>query len=387
MARAAEHTTDVIVIGAGPAGVAAATTAARGGARVEVFDRARFPRPKTCGDAVSNRGGHLVDQLVGRREALTTVPHAKVRISAAILPDGEPIERDYADDPGWIVPRLHLDDLLRRALEDSGARLHQGENVRTVVVENDEVKGVQIGDVTWRAPVVIAADGPGSVGWAALGRRYQRGPRLGVAITAYYDDVEFGGREGVSEHYFARDLPCGYGWIFPAVDGTSNVGVYQRADRFDADDRKLPALLDAFMAHHPERFEGATLVGRPRVWALPLATLPPRPGGPGILLAGDAAHGIDPLSGEGIWQALHSGRAAGRTALRAVDAGGLRAHHRAAYYADFFRHIAGPALTKLAIQEALARALARGLDRDPRFVRALHRGYNTPWLEAGKLLH
>ena len=128
-------------MGAGPAGCAAGIMLARAGIDVCVVDRAHFPRPKTCGDAVSNDGMVLVDEL-GANAFVNSGPHALVRRAAAVFPDRERIERDY-DPPGYIVPRDHLDDCLRRALELSGARLVQGCNVINPQI-TDGCQGVKL---------------------------------------------------------------------------------------------------------------------------------------------------------------------------------------------------------------------------------------------------
>src|SRR3970040_2450024 len=90
---------DVLVIGAGPAGCAAAIEALRSGARVTLLDRARFPRQKPCGDALSNRAVRIVGELGAE---LGQVPSAVVRRSAAIFPDASRVERGYAEQPGAI---------------------------------------------------------------------------------------------------------------------------------------------------------------------------------------------------------------------------------------------------------------------------------------------
>ncbi|PRQ05618.1 NAD(P)/FAD-dependent oxidoreductase [Enhygromyxa salina] len=375
---------DVLVIGAGPAGCAAAITATRAGARVLVLDRAQFPRAKTCGDAISNRGARVVDELVGVSHALHTVPHAIVRAAAALLPDGTRVSRSFGHEPGYIVPRLHLDDLLRRALEASSAQLRQGVKIRRLLVEGGQIVGAASDTQQWRAPITIAADGPGSLAWAALGRRYQRGRGLGVAITGYYE-LEPGPDDHVSAHYFEDDLPCGYGWVFPAVDGLANVGVYQRADHFERGHTKLATLLERFVARHPARLASARLHGKPRVWSLPLASrVTPPPAGPGVLACGDAGSFIDPLSGEGIWQALHTGALAGRCAVAALAHRGLDPQAVRGYQRACERAIVWPSQLRLGVQEAMRVLVSTRAYRRPLIKRALAWGYGGDALEITK---
>jgi geranylgeranyl reductase family protein len=311
---------EVLIIGAGPAGCAAGITLARAGVDVCVVDRASFPRPKTCGDALSNRAVALVRSL-GAGARLDRDPHALVRRAAAVFPGDLRVVRDYAE-PGWIVPRLTLDDGLREALESSGARLQQRVQVRALELVGNRVERIVGDDFVWRAPIVIAADGPSSVAWTALARSKPRGRSLAMATTAYFDNVAFTVGPEVADHYFERDLPLGYGWVFPAVAGLSNVGVYQREDAHRRAGRRLPTVLDEFVARHPERFANAKQVGPMRSWPLPVGDVGPL-ASRGILLVGDAGGFVDPLSGEGIFQALFTGQQAGSIAAAAVAAGGL----------------------------------------------------------------
>lgn len=384
MAGSEHERADVVIVGAGPAGCAAAVLLARAGVSVVVLDRTTFPRSKTCGDAISNRAAAIIDGMVGRPDALTGIPYARVDAGAAVFPDGSRIVRQFKDAPAFIVPRLHLDDLLRQAAVDAGAEVRQGVKVRRLVTEHGRVVGAQTQTDTIVADAVVAADGPGSVAWEALGIPYRRGRNLAVGITAYCQGIDFGSAASTTEHYFEDELLCGYGWVFPEVHGESNIGVYQRADRFGAHGETLKVLFQRFIAAHPERFARATVVGKTRQWALPVMARPWPAAGPGVLCCGDAAHAIDPLSGEGIFQALHTGQLAGRTVARALSTSGLDARAARGYQARCAATLGATALTRLAVQEVMDQVVTRKLYRRRWLQRALTRGYGSQAFEVSK---
>jgi menaquinone-9 beta-reductase len=376
------ETCDVLIVGAGPAGCAAGIELRRAGIDVCVVDAAHFPRDKVCGDAVSNEGMREIDAL-GAGDAVRRGPHALVRRAAAVFPDGTRIARDY-DEPGYIVPRFHLDDCLRRVLEEAGARLVQDCRISELTSERGCVVGASAGQRAWSAKLVIAADGYGSVGLKALGLPGPRGSKLAVSTTAYYRDVTFPEGSETSDHFFEDDLPYGYSWIFPAVDGVSNVGVYIRSDAYADSSHKLPDLMSGFVTRHADRLGGATRIGKPRTWSLPLAPRPMPLSAAGMLITGDAAGFVDPLSGEGIWQALYSGRVAGQTATLALRAGELGAHLRRSYQRSCERAILRPSRGKAWVQSAMDTVIARKLYRNPLVRTALRLGYEHHALEMTK---
>jgi geranylgeranyl reductase family protein len=374
---------DVLIVGAGPAGSAAGTFLARRGVAVRVLDQARFPRDKVCGDALSNGAIELLRQMGTR---LDDIPHAPVRGAVAVLPDGYRIKREFGDRPGAIAPRRELDDLLRRTMEGSGAELLQGVRATDLVRQGTRVCGVVAGTREFKARLVIVADGAGSLAWASMNRPYPRGVHLGLAATRYFRFVDTTD-VGYSEHYFRLDLPLGYGWVFPAVDGVANVGVYQRADRSRTIARSLRQSLDHFVADMPRSFARAQAVGRVRTWALPLCVTPASwPGSPGLLVCGDAGRFVDPLSGEGIWQALETGRLAAHFAFEALSGnnGVLDRRALSRYRRACARRINAPSLVKLGIQQGLQLLLDRGLYREGIVRTALRWGYGTGRLEASK---
>jgi flavin-dependent dehydrogenase len=257
--------------------------------------------------------------------------------------------------------------------------------VSALVRDGGRVTGATGTDLRWSADVVIAADGYGSVGLAALGVPGPRGRYLGVSQTAYYRDVRFPDGPDVSDHYFTKELPYGYGWIFPAVDGVSNVGVYLRADAYARTGHKLQELMRGFLAAQRARFEGAELVGKQRVWSLPLAPRPIPASADGLLLVGDAGGFIDPFTGEGIWQGLYTGKLAGELVAEAALRGGrLTGAVRERYARECARAIGGPSRKKAWVQRGMALIVDLGLYRSAAVRSALRVGYQRRALEMTK---
>lgn len=347
-----------------------------------VVDKARFPRPKTCGDAISNGALEITEALAGAAE-MARVPKAPVTGAAAIFPDGSSVTRSYGAHPGAIVERVDFDDLLRRGAERAGAEVIEGAVVRRLVIENGRCTGAEGPALRWTADVVIDANGSASLAAAALGVPPPKPTAIGTSATMYYEGLEDYSHPNYSEHYFEKSLPTGYGWIFPAVRGRANVGVYLRVDRYQEGNARLAELLDAFVKRHPDRFGNARPQGALRAWSLPLATRKPPPCGPGLLSCGDAGRMIDPLTGEGIWHALYSGRLAGELAANAL-AGGVDRALTNAYVRAVERKVMWPTAARRVLEMMITFIVEHELYRSSAVRGLLEWGYHRSELEVSK---
>jgi menaquinone-9 beta-reductase len=375
--------TDVLIVGAGPAGSAAATVCARAGLRVTLLDRAKFPRPKVCGDALSNKAIALIERL-GAGDALRHAAHRDVLGALAMLPDGSAIPRDYGNARGMIVGRFDLDALLLQTAISTGAVFHEHCAVDEIIREKNVVVGVRSSRGELRARAVISAEGPGSLALRALGLQRPKGRHLAISSTAYYKNVSGALREGWSEHWFDASLPYGYGWIFPSVEGISNVGVYLRCDGYDAQKLSLSKRFDLFLEQHRDRFAHAQRIGDVRTWQLPLSDVSVRVGMAGMLTVGDAGRHVDPLTGEGIWQALRTGELAGEACVNALRNGALDDNAVKQYRWRVAREVDVPATLRGRIQDGMQTVVASGLYRSRAVQQMLRWGYGSGVLEVSK---
>jgi geranylgeranyl reductase family protein len=311
---------DVVVVGGGPAGAAAAT-AARGAdpaARVLVLDRADFPRDKVCGDGIAPEALDVLAGLGIDPAALTegyaSVPRLRLR-----SPGGATVERTM-HRPARVVPRAVLDHRLLTAALASGAEFRR-HVVRRLEVGKDfvEVDGVLT------AGVVIGADGAESVVRRALGITPNRPDRLAIAIRGYAPVPA--GLEEVQLIATTEQRWPAYAWSFPVGDGRANVGYGELVSGGVNREGLLAGLARLLPDVAAEEL---------KAHRLPLSTGRPRQPDGRVLLAGDAASLINPLTGEGIFYAVLSGALAGAAAVRGAAAG---AAYREALRRRLGRHL------------------------------------------------
>jgi flavin-dependent dehydrogenase len=296
---------DVAIAGAGPAGSLAAAILATAGLRVSVFDRARFPRHKLCGDTL-NPGALAV---IRRHADVASLIATSDPIDGMLLtgPGGVRVRGEYGGGvAGRSITRQVLDQwLIDRAVE-SGASLHQEAIVRDVAFAAGRVAGLVITGrdgraLTHPARMVIAADGRRSA--IAIGRGLSRQPPRPRrwAIGAYFSGVT--GVTTLGEMHVRRGHYIG---VAPVPGGLTNACLVVPHAKGDLPLAQPAEALDRYLKSDPElsaRFADARAVAPPAMLG-PMAVDANAVGEPGLLLAGDAAGFIDPMTGDGLRFAL-----------------------------------------------------------------------------------
>jgi len=340
---------DVIIVGAGPAGSATAAYLAMAGLDVLLLEKATFPREKVCGDGLTPRAvSELITLGVPTPEEDGWIKNHGLRIVGG----GHRLQLpwpDLASFPpyGLVRTRLDFDDILAKHAVKHGARLLEATNVTGPVLDNRtgsiigvrakamDVDGRPTGEeLTYTAPLVVAADGNSSRLSMAMNRPRRDDRPLGVAVRTYYtsprhdDDYLESWLELWSEGDDGqKKLLPGYGWIFGVGDGTSNVGlgILNTSAAFGKVDYK--DILKRWVDTLPPdwTFNDETMTGPVRGAVLPMGFNRQPHYDKGLLLVGDAGGMVNPFNGEGIAYAMESGRLAAEVIAQAfarqTDAG------------------------------------------------------------------
>ncbi len=345
----AVRTTDVLVVGGGPAGAATAYWAAKAGHDVVMVERKVFPREKTCGDGLTPRAVHELaemglEETLGhdhhRFEGLRTIAHG---ITLELPWPEHPVYPSY----GYVVRRRDLDPASvaenaesrpapRSANEGAEATeplMEDGRLVGAVVARKDGSPAEEV-----RARYVVVADGSHSRFGRALGTSRNRRYPQGMAIRTYYespmhDDPWIESALDVRDRQ-GKSLP-GYGWVFPVGDGTINVGIGLLSTFKDWKSVNTSHLMEEYGRHsvrehwgiEPERADVPGADRRPAADGR-LGRAEGGAPGPTYLIVGDAAGSVNPFNGEGIDYAYETGRLAADVLDEALRTGSSTALQR-----------------------------------------------------------
>jgi len=310
------HRTDVLVVGAGPAGSSAAAWAARAGRDVVLADAATFPRDKTCGDGLTPRA-------IGEMQALGLEGWLRERtVNRGLRAHGFgqtlllPWPGGSLPDWGSAAPRTELDARIRQVALDSGAIGVEGAKAVDARLEGGRVRGVTFrgqdgANFEIECRRLVVADGVRSGLGKVLGREWHKDTVYATAGRCYVDST-MSDDPWISSHLELRgqagEILSGYGWIFPLGGGQVNVGVGTlQTSKRPADIAIRPVM----KAYTDARRHDFGLTGEQRMEAsalLPMGGAVSNVAGANWALVGDAAACINPLNGEGIDYGLETGR-------------------------------------------------------------------------------
>ncbi len=340
---------DVIVVGAGPGGSAAARYLASEGFDVIALEKSHFPREKVCGDGLTPRAVkelHLIGLPTPREEGW--IPNHGLRMVGG----GHRLEfpwRDLDAFPryGLSLPRAQFDQRLAEHARAAGADVREGWHADAALTDDDgrvvgvtaratDAQGRKVGEPTeYRAPLVIAADGVSARIALGLGIERKKNRPMGVAVRTYFETPRHD-EEWMEGHLEIWDgergnshLLPGYGWIFPLGDGTANVGLGTLSAKGTPPKLDHKALMLDWLEHSVTDWEFGAQVGDIKGAAIPMAFNRQPHYVPGMMLVGDSGGMVNPFNGEGIAYAMQAARRATEAALAwreaTDDAAGERA--------------------------------------------------------------
>lgn len=347
---------DSIVVGGGPGGSSTAAYLGLAGRRVLLLDRATFPRPKTCGDAISGKAVRIIREL-GLQQLVEQADHDAIEGVRFASPDGSFVDIPFPAieetgsgesggtiSAGYVMRRELFDAVLfQGACSQPSVEACQGFEVTDVLFDGRRAVGIRGTDAAGThqeipGRTIVGADGAMSIVAREVGSfDHDRSHWVG-SYRSYFEGVSE--MTGYLEIYFLEAVLPGYFWIFSLGNGLANVGIGVLESEVRQSKRRggklnMRECMYRVIAEHPlfrSRFAGAREITESRKgWLLPLGSKHRKIHGDGWLLVGDAAALIDPFSGEGIGNALVSAQLASRTIIGALAAGDVSERALAPY--------------------------------------------------------
>ena len=320
---------DIIIVGAGPAGCSCAHQLSGKGLKVAVIDKDVFPRDKICGDAISPdvvNQFYRMDSTLGDAFKQFQAKQASHGIRF-FAPNHHFLDITYTrskhtDSASFIVKRVDFDHFFFNQIKNlPGIDMYLKHVVKDIKVSESGVS-VVTDKTSLKGSVIIGADGANSVVRKKLINNKIERKHHSAGLRQYYENVTGFHEKGHIELHFYEDILPGYFWIFPLPDNQANIGIGMLSSEVSKRKVNLKEKLTDIIQHHPnvkERFKNARPLEPVRGFGLPMGSMKRPCSGDHFLLLGDAAGLIDPFSGEGIGNAMRSGRIAAGHLVKAFQ--------------------------------------------------------------------
>ena len=331
---------DVIVVGGGPGGSVTALAMAESGAKIAIIDKAEFPRDKVCGDGLTHDCINQLDKLPLKvRPEFEKIERKQfIKGFRMVSNSGRKVEFPWSvfgeGLPCYVVRREDFDTyLFRQAQEFDNVTTFEKTAVKTVKVDADKVTvNTTKGELT--AKIIVGADGAHSVVAKQLANSRVDKRHYCAGVRAYHQGIEGMHPDGYLEVLCFPSIAGGYFWIFPLENGNANVGLGMLSNLVQKRRVNLKKELEN-ITESPEllgpRFENAERLENIKGMGLPLGSIKRPLSGNRFILVGDAGGLIDPLTGEGIANAIRSGRYAGEHLKNALAADSFSAQFNKQY--------------------------------------------------------
>jgi len=337
---------DVVIVGAGPAGCAAARMLSGNGLRIALLERDIFPRDKICGDAF---GADVAKQFHMMDAGLTNelqrfdknISSNGVRFFA---PNHKLLDIEFTVPKdkfggGFVSKRLDFDNFFFTEISKlPDIEIFQNEQVTAAIASTDKIC-LQTTNSVFEAKIALGADGAHSILNKKLTDNKVEKNHYCAGLRQYYENVTGFHEENHIELHFYNDLLPGYFWVFPLPGNKANVGLGMLSSEVSKKKINLKDKLTELIEHHPnlkERFKNAIPMETIQGYGLPLGSKKRSISGNRFLLLGDAASLIDPFTGEGIANAIRSGRIAASHTLKAIKENNFSASFNKQYDKELY---------------------------------------------------
>ncbi len=341
---------DVIIVGAGPAGIICAYQLAKQHVKVALIEKAIFPRDKTCGDALSldvvNQLQKIDVDLAEKFIQFTSKIETKgVKI---IAPSNESfnIPFQYKNKPriAYVAKRKDFDNFLFQELKQfQNIVIFENAKVDNIKTSNTEVSVEFIQNTKHfqlKASLILGADGAQSFVAKKLIKNKLDKHFYSAGLRVYYENVKGFNTDNYIELHFLKEILPGYLWLFPLPNNQANVGIGMLSKDVSKKQINLKKVLEWMLTNHPsfkERFKEAKALETVKGFGLPLGNPKRKISANRCLLLGDAAGLIDPFSGEGVGNAIRSGRVAATHILNCIQQDNFSAKQNKKYDKEIYQ--------------------------------------------------